>query len=83
MVYVLKNKNSSTVLDAFKEYQDWVERQCGHKIKELRTDRGREYMGDMIDYIKSHGIEPNPTAGYISKTDKPHIKQRLRRIRIE
>ena len=56
-VYVLANKHPSTVLKAFKEYQAWAERQSGHRIKELRTDRGTEYMGDMIDYVKSKGIE--------------------------
>ena len=30
--------------NAFKEYQAWAERQSGHKIKEIRTDRGKEYM---------------------------------------
>ena len=64
MVYVLPNKSAPTVLKAFKEYQAWAERQSGYKIKELRTDRGMEYMGEMIDYIKSQGIEYNPTAGY-------------------
>src|SRR5271170_2394131 len=64
IVYVLKNKSSSTILDTFKEYQAWAERQCGHKIKELRTDRGTEYIGDMIEFVKSQGIEHNPTAGY-------------------
>ena len=64
VIYILPNKNSSTVLNAFKEYQAWAERQSGHKIKELRTDRGTEYMGDMIKYVKSKGIEHNPTAGY-------------------
>ena len=64
MIYILPNKNSATVLKAFKEYQAWAERQSGHKIKSLRTDRGTEYMGDMIEYVKSQGIEHNPTAGY-------------------
>src|SRR5271170_1847904 len=80
-VYVLKNKNSSTVLDAFKEYQAWAERQCGHKIKELRTDRGTEYMGDMIEFVKSHGIEHNPTAGYSPQSNG--IAERMNRTLFE
>lgn len=64
MVYILQNKSAITVLKAFKEYQAWAERQSGFKIKELRTDRGTEYMGEMIEYVKSQGIEHNPTAGY-------------------
>src|SRR5579859_7253522 len=34
------------------------------RSKELRTDRGKEYMGEMIEYVKSQGIEHNPTTGY-------------------
>src|SRR5579859_5146914 len=63
-VYILPNKSSSMVLTAFKEYQAWVERQSGHKIKELRADRGTEYMDEMAEYIKSLGIEHNVTAAY-------------------
>jgi transposase InsO family protein len=68
-IYILPNKNSATILKAFKEYQAWAERQSGFKIKELRTDRGTEYMGDMIKYVKSQGIEHNPTAGYSSQSN--------------
>jgi transposase InsO family protein len=63
-VFILANKNALTVLNAFEEYQAWAERQSGCKIKEIHTDRGKEYMGEMIKYLKSQGIEYNPTAGY-------------------
>jgi len=68
-VYILSNKTPANVLKAFKEYQAWAERQSGHKVKVLRTDRGTEYMGDMITYIKSKGIEHNPTAAYSSQSN--------------
>src|SRR5277367_847014 len=64
MVYILSNKEAPTTLNAFKEYQAWAERQSGCKIRELRTDRGTEYLGEMISHVKSQGIEHNPTAGY-------------------
>src|SRR5437763_12079776 len=64
-VYILPNKSSSMVLAAFKEYQAWVERQSGHKIKELRTDRGTEYMNEMAEYVKSLGVEHNVTAAIL------------------
>ena len=63
-IFILANKKASTVLSAFKEYQAWAERQSGCTIKEIRTDRGKEYMGEMIKYLKSQGIKYNPTAGY-------------------
>ena len=80
-VYVLPNKNASTVLNAFKAYQAWAERQTGHKIKELRTDRGKEYMGEMIIYIKSEGIEYNPTAGHSPQSNG--IAERMNRTLFE
>ena len=52
------------VLKAFKDFQAWAERQSGHKIKQIRTDRGTEYMDEMIAYVKSIGIEYCPTAAY-------------------
>src|SRR5271170_2630896 len=81
MVYILKNKSSSTVLNAFKEYQAWAERQSGHKIKELRTDRGTEYMGDMIKFVKSQGIEHNPTSGYSPQSNG--VAERMNRTLFE
>jgi hypothetical protein len=63
-VFIIPNKNASTVPNAFKEYQSWAERQSGCKLKEQRTDRGTEYMGEMIQYIKDQGIEHGSTAGY-------------------
>ena len=64
IVFILANKQPSTVLKAFKGYQAWTERQSEWQIKELRVDCGKEYMGEMFEYIKSQGIEYNPTAGY-------------------
>ena len=81
MAYILPDKNASTVLNAFKEYQAWAERQTGHKIKELRTDRGTEYMGEMIKYVKSQGIEHNPTAGYSPQSNG--VAERMNRTLFE
>ena len=57
------------MLKAFKEYQTWAERESGHKIKELQMNRGMEYIGEMIEYIKSQGIEHNPTAAHSSQSN--------------
>jgi hypothetical protein len=77
IVFILANKNASTVLKAFKEYQAWAERQSGYRIKEMRTDRGTEYMGEMIKYVKSQGIEHNPTAGYSPQSNS--VAERMNR----
>jgi hypothetical protein len=63
-VYILPNKKPSMVLHAFKEYQAWAERQTGYMVKELCTDRGGEYLAEMIEDAESVGIEHKPTAGY-------------------
>ena len=80
-VFILANKNAATVLKAFKEYQAWAERQSGHKIKEIRVDRGTEYMGEMLEYIKSQGIEYNPTAGYSPQSNG--VAERMNRTLFE
>ena len=39
-IYLLKRKGE--VLDVFKKFKNMVERQCGQKIKKLRSDGGGE-----------------------------------------
>ena len=80
-VFILSNKNASTVLNAFKEYQAWAERQSGHHIKQIRTDRGKEYMGEMIEYVKLQGIEYNPTAGHSPQSNG--VAERMNRTLFE
>ena len=80
-VFILVNKQLSTVLKAFKAYQAWAEHQSGWQIKELRVDRGKEYMGEMLKYIKSQGIEYNPTAGYSPQSNG--IADRMNHILFE
>ena len=57
------------------------ERQSGHLIKELRTDRGGEYLSNMVDYVKSIGIEHNPTAGHSPQSNS--IAERMNRTLFE
>jgi hypothetical protein len=81
MVYILKSKSSSTILNAFKEYQAWAKHQSGHKIKELRTNRRTEYIEDMIKFVKSQGMEHNPTAGYSPQSNS--VVERMNRTLFE
>jgi len=69
------------VLKAFKEYQAWAERQSGRQIKEIRVDRGTEYMGEMLEYVKSQGIEYNPMAGYSPQSNG--VAERMNRTLFE
>ena len=50
-------KQKSEVFERFKEYQARVERETGKKIKELRSDGGGEYTGQLFQkYLAERGI---------------------------
>eukprot|EP00253_Pinus_taeda_P002944 PITA_02944 len=63
-LYMLHKKNEA--LDAFKIFKVEVEKQCGKKIKIVRSDRGGEYYGRYIEdgkaprpfekFLQEHGI---------------------------
>ncbi|KAL0420539.1 UNVERIFIED_CONTAM: Retrovirus-related Pol polyprotein from transposon TNT 1-94 [Sesamum latifolium] len=54
-VYLLRYK--SEAFGRFKEFKLEVENQTGRKIKNLRSDRGGEYLsGEFLDYLKENGI---------------------------
>ena len=54
-VYLMKHK--SEAFDKFKEYQSIVEKQTGHSIKALRSDRRGEYLFDeFLNHLKDKGI---------------------------
>ena len=42
-------KHKSKSFEKFKEFQNKVENQLDRKIKELRSDRGGEYLSDEFD----------------------------------
>jgi hypothetical protein len=48
-VYTLKKKKNQ-VLDVFKQFQASTERQTGKKLRCIRTDNGREYLGHFEEY---------------------------------
>ncbi|XP_072064284.1 uncharacterized protein [Arachis hypogaea] len=60
-LYMLHNKYEA--LDAFKVYKAEVEKQCGKKIKIVRSDRGGEFYGR---YTES-GQAPGPFAKYLQE----------------
>lgn len=62
-VYSLKHKHE--VFHYFCQFKVLVEKQSGHYIKALRTDRGGEYISnDFIRFCKDHGIHKQFTARY-------------------
>lgn len=46
-VFLLKTKDEA--FETFKEYRAEVENQIGRRIKELRSDKGGEYMSYIFD----------------------------------
>ena len=63
-VVFLKEKSSIEILNAFRDYQSWAERQTGFKIKALRTDGGTEYLGVMMQYLFETGIQHQANTPY-------------------
>eukprot|EP00253_Pinus_taeda_P033405 PITA_33405 len=62
-VFLLKQK--SEVFECFRQYEALVEKQSGHYIKVLRTDRGGEYISnDFLRFCREHGIHKQFTTRY-------------------
>ena len=60
----LKNKTSDIVLKAFTEMKMKIERLHDRKIKKIRTDNGREFLGSFDNYLKQQGIVHQFTSPY-------------------
>ena len=62
-LYLMKHK--SETFEKFKEFKNEVENQLGKSIKNLRSDRGGEYLStEFQDYLKEHGIVSQVTPPY-------------------
>lgn len=55
--FLIPNKKSKTLLDAFVTFQNLVETEIGCKILAIRTDNGTEYQGVFDVHLKQHGIQ--------------------------
>ena len=62
-MYFLKNK--SEAFDKFVEFKAQAEKESGHYVKVLRSNRGREYTSNyFVNYCRNHGIKKEFTASY-------------------
>jgi transposase InsO family protein len=77
-VIPIKNKKSRTLKKKVEEWIKLVERQSGHKVKCIRTDQGREYLGDLTPFLKSLGVEHHDTAPFTPQSNG--ISERLNRV---
>jgi gag-polypeptide of LTR copia-type/Domain of unknown function (DUF4219)/Zinc knuckle len=74
----IKNKKSRTLKKKVEEWIKLVQRQSGHKVKCIRTDQGREYLGDLTPFLKSLGVEHHNTAPFTPQSNG--ISERLNRV---
>src|SRR5699024_6682980 len=61
VTYFLKSKDQA--LDCFKIFVNWAETQIGHKVKQLFTDNGGEFVNNRFEqFLSSKGIEHHTTS---------------------
>ena len=77
-VYIVSSKDVLTQLDIFKNFKAWAENKTGKKIKALRHDKAREYLGtEFNSYLDKCGISQQTTAGYSPESNgvaESHIR---------
>ena len=62
-VYFLHDR--SEVFKIFQKFKNYVEKQSGHYIKVLRSDRGKEYTSNKFNkFCEDEGVERQLTVGY-------------------
>jgi len=58
MIWVYFLEKKSEAFTYFREFKALVEKQCGHNMKILRTDRGGEFIDEeFMSFCKKHGIK--------------------------
>jgi hypothetical protein len=62
--YSIPDKSSKTIFQIFKTWQSLVENQAGLTIRRLRTDQGKEYLGNHITHLQTQGITHESNSGY-------------------
>ena len=65
MTWVYFMQQKSQVFDIFKKFKSRVEKQSGHYIKTIRSDRGKEYTSNEFNkFCEDEGMEHQLTVGY-------------------
>jgi len=75
-VFPLDDKRGSTILDTFRTWQRFAERQTGHNLKCIHSDNGKEYVNsDFKEYCSNQSILHNTTVIYT-----PQLNGRAERL---
>ena len=79
---VISDKTSATVLNAFKQYKVWAEKQTGFEVQTLRTDGGGEYISNQFNtYLTILGIQRQVTTAYTPQQNG--VAERMNRMLLE
>ena len=80
----IKTKSANTLMQVFIEFKKRMELQIGKKVKAVRTDNGREFLGDFDAYLKDNGIIHQTTVPYCHQQNglvERHIQTLNNKIR--
>lgn len=62
-VYFLKTRDQ--IFEVFKDFVIFAEKQCGKKLKTIRSDTGREYLSrELKDFLTANGIKRQLSVAY-------------------
>lgn len=69
-IFLSTNKRAETILNLFKVYKSYFERQNGVSLKRLHTDNGTEYINEEFQYyMEQQGVEHTTTAPYTPQSN--------------
>ena len=55
-MFTIPNREASTILNYFKQFKSRMENITEKNIKNIRTDQGTEYKGELLEYLTENGI---------------------------
>src|SRR5947207_8966063 len=65
--FLISNKKTSIILEAFKIFKNLVKTKLAKHIQIIHTDNDMKYQDVLKDYLKNQGIEYQVTISYSSK----------------
>ncbi|RYG64414.1 hypothetical protein EON64_14045, partial [archaeon] len=66
-VRIISNKQAATIELHFNNFMQWLERRTEKKLLVVRTDGGKEYLGEMKQRLIDSGIDHHTTTSHTSQ----------------